>query len=46
MERIDNIIKNKNFLEYLKNLNTLAKKLDTKSENIEMFLFFFGKNLY
>ena len=35
-----------NFLEYLKNLNTLAKKLDTKSENIEMFLFFFGKNLY
>ena len=35
-----------NYLEYLKNLNTLAKKLDTKSENIEMFLFFFGKNLY
>lgn len=32
-----------NYLEYLKNLNTLAKKLDTKSENIEMFLFFFWK---
>lgn len=37
---------NINYLKYLEVINNTAKNLDTKAENIEMFLFFFGKNLY
>ncbi|MCY0968466.1 8-oxoguanine DNA glycosylase OGG fold protein [Chryseobacterium wangxinyae] len=34
------------YLDFLQSLNEIAEKLNVKSEKIEMFLFFFGKNLY
>lgn len=35
----------KKYLEFLRLSNDLSKKLNTKGENIEQFLFIFGKNL-
>lgn len=35
-----------NYLDFLKSLNLISKKLNVKAEKVEMFLFFFGKNLY
>jgi len=35
-----------NYLDFLQSLNHIAKKLNVKPEKVEMFLFFFGKNLY
>lgn len=37
--------KEKNYFTYLKCINDIAKKLNTKGENIEQFLFLFGNNL-
>jgi len=41
--RYDNA--DKKYLEFLRLSNDLSKKLETKGENIEQFLFIFGKNL-
>lgn len=37
---------NNNYLDYLIAIDKIAKENDTKPENIEMFLFFFGRNLF
>lgn len=36
----------KHYVEYLKFMETLASQMNTQADNIEMFLFMFGKNLY
>jgi len=36
---------NNNYLEFLKLVSTVAKKIETQEENIELFLFTFGNNL-
>lgn len=35
----------RNYMKYLELMNTISKKIDTKPENVEMFLFLFGKIL-
>lgn len=37
--------KSRRYLDYIKVLDDLSKQLDVESEQIEMFLFMFGKNL-
>jgi hypothetical protein len=41
--RYDNT--NRHYLDYLDTMNDLATKLETEGENLEQFLFIFGKNL-
>lgn len=45
LENLKNNNKEKKYLDFLQVTNQVSKKLETKGENIEQFLFIFGNNL-